>query len=162
MIPIPEPGCPWCCWFLPPLHLHEPSSRHSFSPLEKTEPFLTHRAAKPQTPHLTLFYCLSEKKYLERLKCRAASRAGHSRNLIWFICSGTFKSAPNSSTGVFIVLLKYFLLLSDLWMWLKHHLQGEERRQSSRKQGFNHEQTFQHLNQLPRESLACLWLKCLF
>lgn len=53
------------------------------------------------------------------------------------------------------------LLVSDLGMWLKHHLQGEERRQSSRKKDFNQEQTVQHQNQLPRESLSCLWLQCL-
>lgn len=109
-------------------HLHEPSSTHSFSPWRrqnqdfpkvKTEPghsFPCSQGCKAPNSSFHTFYCLSEKKYLERLKCRAASRAGHSRNLIWFICSGTFKPAPNSPTGVFIVLLEYLLLLSELWM----------------------------------------------
>lgn len=53
--------CPWCCWFVPSLHLCEPSSTHSFSPEGRHKqdiPFLTHRAAKPQTPHPTPFIAL--------------------------------------------------------------------------------------------------------
>lgn len=53
-----------------------------------------------------LFIALAKKKYLERLKCSAASRAKYSRKLtlVWYICSPTFKSAK-------INLLEYLLLL---------------------------------------------------
>lgn len=53
-----------------------------------------------------LFIALAKNKYLERLKCSAASRAKYSRKLtlVWYICSRTFKSAK-------INLLEYLLLL---------------------------------------------------
>lgn len=78
-IPIPKAGCPWCCWFVPSLHLSEPSSSHNFSPWgtgslkllpssksgqSQDIPFLTHRAAKPQTPHFTLFIALVKRNTL--------------------------------------------------------------------------------------------------